>query len=317
MQTVAVARNAMATRFEIVLHGDNAVALRAAGDEAITEIERLEAQLSLYRPSSEISRVNAHAAERPVTVSPQVFRLLQTAKQLHDETGGLFDISIAPLVRCWGFMGGTGKLPTEEEVAEARAVTGMNLVELEAKELTVRFARPGVMLDLGAIGKGYAIEQCVALLKEAGVTSALLQGGTSTVHAIGHPPDANHWKVAIEYPPRQNKDDQPEYHRDVELCDEAMSVSAVWGRSFEAEGKVFGHVLDPRSGRPVMGALLSAITLPSATETDALSTALLVAGAAGHDQVATLRPQARMLVISKSSDGSGIQVKGKGLVGAI
>src|ERR1700757_3139021 len=104
MSVVTLARNAMATRFEMVLHGDDAARLRAAGEEALEEIERLESRLSLYRDSSEISHLNARASAGPVRVSPALFDLLQHAKTLHQETGGAFDISIAPLVRCWGFM---------------------------------------------------------------------------------------------------------------------------------------------------------------------------------------------------------------------
>src|SRR5258708_34664995 len=121
MQTIAVARNAMATRFEIALHGENPVALRAAGEEALDEIERLEGQLSLYRPTSEIAHLNARAAHEPVRVTPNLFHLLEQARKLSVESGGAFDITIAPLVRCWGFMGGTGQLPQPEEVAKARA----------------------------------------------------------------------------------------------------------------------------------------------------------------------------------------------------
>lgn len=313
MPTVAVARNAMATRFEIVMHGGDPVSLRAAGDEALDEIDRLEAQLSLYRPGSEIARVNAHAAGRPVKVSPRVFKLLRTAGKLQRETAGAFDISIAPLVRCWGFMGNTCKMPDEQALAEARAAVGMEFVEFDEDEFTVRFKRPGMMLDLGAIGKGYALERAAELLREAGITSALLHGGTSTVCAIGRPPHSNHWKVAVEYPPRQTPADRPEFLAAVELRDEAMSVSAVWGRAFEVGGKILGHVMDPRTGRPVMGAMLSAVALPSATETDALSTALLVAGAEGHDRIASLRPGMRTLVISPGAGGSGIQVTSRGI----
>ena len=111
MQTVAVARHAMATRFEIVLHGGDPVALRAAGEEALAEIDRIEAQLSLYQPTSETSHLNACAAREPVRVTPNLFRLLQQSQKLHQETGGAFDITIAPLIRCWGFMGGTGQMP--------------------------------------------------------------------------------------------------------------------------------------------------------------------------------------------------------------
>src|SRR3954454_3461898 len=114
--TVTLALNAMATRFELVMHGENAVALRAAGEEALGGIERLEAQLSLYRSSSEIAHLNARAARGPVRVTPSLFALLQQALRLHEESGGAFDITIAPLVRCWGFMECSGRVPGAEEL---------------------------------------------------------------------------------------------------------------------------------------------------------------------------------------------------------
>src|SRR2546426_11487739 len=200
MQTVALARHAMATRFEIVLHGENEVSLRAAAEEALDEIERLDAQLSLYNPTSEISHINARASHGPLRVEPTLFRLLQHAQRLSRETEGAFDITVAPLMRCWGFMRGAGKLPSPAEVAEARSKAGMHLLELNENDFTVRAARAGVMLDLGSIGKGYALERATELLREAGVTSGLLHGGTSTVCAIGAPPDANAWNVAVPHP---------------------------------------------------------------------------------------------------------------------
>jgi FAD:protein FMN transferase len=313
VETIALARHAMATRFEIVLHGANPVRLRAAGEGALDEIEGLEGRLSLYRPTSEIAHVNARAAQGPVRVSPAVFGLLQRAKELSQATAGAFDITIAPLVRCWGFMSGTGRMPGPEEVAGAKAVVGMGLVELDAEELTVSFAREGVMLDLGAIGKGYAVEVGAELLREAGVTNALLHGGTSTVCALGHPPDQECWKVAIEPPPRAEHIQPHGLLAKVPLRDEAMSVSAVWGRSFRAEGRNFGHVLDPRTGQPVSGAMLAAVALPSATETDALSTALLVLGEAGQGRLAELRPGLRSLVITPDSSERGFQVSSRGI----
>ena len=151
----------MATRFEILLHGENEAALRAAGEEALDEVDRLEAQLSLYRPTSEIARVNALAARQAVRVSPPVFQLLELAQRLHEETEGAFDITLGPLVRCWGFMGGPGRLPEPKELAAARALCGMGHVRLDAEGWLVCFDREGVMIDLGAIGKGYAID-CAA-----------------------------------------------------------------------------------------------------------------------------------------------------------
>src|SRR5580698_8334371 len=125
MTPVRLALHAMATRFELVLHGENATRLRAAGEAALKVIERLEARLSLYRPTSEIARVNALAAREAVRVSPSVFALLQHARQMQGESGGAFDITVAPLVRCWGFMHGTGRLPEAAEIEEARGRSGM------------------------------------------------------------------------------------------------------------------------------------------------------------------------------------------------
>jgi thiamine biosynthesis lipoprotein len=293
-----LALNAMATRFELVLHGENATRLRGAGEAALAEVERLEARLSLYQPSSEIARVNALAAREPVRVSPSVFGLLQHARQLQAGSGGAFDITVAPLVRCWGFMHGTGRLPEPAEIEEAHRRCGMAHVLLDEKNYSVRFDQEGVMIDLGAIGKGYAIDCAADTLREAGVTSALLHGGTSTVYGLGAPPDAEGWKIAITPAPRQ-----PSSQITVLLRDNAFSVSAVWGKSFEADGKTFGHVIDPRTGWPVNNAVQAAVALPSATETDALSTALLVLGWEGRDTLSRLRPDMRALVMGPAEQG--------------
>jgi thiamine biosynthesis lipoprotein len=214
-------------------------------------------------------------------------------------------------------MGGTGHMPDPAQLEAARAQVGMSLVELNPKDFTVRFARAGVMLDLGAIGKGAALDCAAGLLREAGVTSALLHGGTSTVYALGHPPDAEHWKVALEYPQIAGSDSPRQMLASVPLRDEALSVSAVWGRSFEAGGKTFGHVLDPIGGQPVAGAVLAAVALPSATETDALSTALLVAGESGHDQIASLRPQMRTMILTENPEARGtFRAFGRGIPNA-
>src|SRR5687767_2626454 len=177
---ITLALQAMATRFELVLNGDSS-GLRAAGEEALNEISRIEAMLSLYKPSSEVANLNAQAASGAVPVSREMFALLQRAVALSRETNGAFDITIAPLVRTWGFMRGQGSFPSDEQIEEARANVGHQLLDLSSSGQTVRFLKPGVMLDFGAFGKGYAVDQAMEILREAGVTSALLHGGTSTV----------------------------------------------------------------------------------------------------------------------------------------
>jgi len=325
MTTVAVARHAMATRFEIVLHGENEVRLRAAAEEALDEIERLEAQLNLYQPTSEISHINARAAFELVRVEPSLFRLLQHARRLSQETEGAFDITVAPLMRCWGFMRGTGRLPDPAEVAEARDKVGMRRVGLDEEQFTVSFEREGVMLDLGSIGKGYALERAAERLRESGVTIGILHGGTSTVYALGAPPDSDAWKVAVPKPDFAERTialgatRESEAHgldnliAVVPLNNEALSVSAVWGKSFVAGDRVYGHVIDPRKGEPVEGAVLAAVVLPSPTESDALSTALLILGSDGHERIAGLRAGMRTLIVSHGEPSGQLLVRAKGI----
>ena len=200
MKPILLARHAMHTRFELVLYGPAEPSLRAAGEEALDEIERIEAQLSLFRPTSEIARVNRHAHEHPVKVSPPTFQLLARARELFRQTEGAFDPTVGPLLSAWGFLRGTGALPDPRVLEEARRCVGMEKVLLAEDDCSVRFERPGLMLDLGAIGKGYAVDCAVAILREAGVTSALIHGGTSSVYGLGTVPDGQPWKAAIQAP---------------------------------------------------------------------------------------------------------------------
>jgi len=328
MTPITLARQAMATRFELVLHGGDEAALRAAGEEALDEIVRLEDELSYFRASSQIFRMNREAARRPVRVSPWLFRLLQRARQLSAESAGTFDITVAPLMRCWGFYTREGRVPEPAALAEARASVGMHLVELNETEFTVRFTRPGVQIDLGSIGKGFAVERAGALLREAGVTSALLHGGTSTVLAIGAPPAAASWRIALDHPDqRATQNPQPAtpnapyaprgtHHASpwstVSLRDESLSVSAVWGKSFTTSDRSYGHVIDPRTGEPTQGAVLAAVVLPSATESDALSTMLLTCGPEGFKEVLRLRPGLRALVAAQVPGQKPLRIESSG-----
>lgn len=301
MHTVLLARRAMNTRFELVLCGEREVALRAAGEQALDEIERLEAQLSLFRPTSEIARISRDAASRPVKVSPPVFHLLEHARTLWSQSGGAFDPTIGPLMRLWGFRDADNPEPSPEALAAARAATGMDKVELNSAEFTVRFRHPNLALDLGALGKGYALDCAVEILREAGVTSALIHGGTSSVYALGRMPEGRPWKVAVPEPvpleaaPTAAPDNAPTL-AEFELVDEALGVSAVSGRWVRHGGRVHGHVLDPRTGEPVARAALAAVVLPGGAEADALSTALLVLGHAGVPALRAHHPGLRALV---------------------
>ena len=262
-----LAIHAMATRFELVLHGDDPVRLRAAGEEALAEIARIEALLSPYRDDSDIGRVNRHAAHHAVGVTAETCRVLRRCLTVTRECDGAFDLTVGPLVRAWRAAGESGVRPAPVVLAAARACVGSDLVGVDEDALAVSFARDGVGLDLGAAGKGYAIDVAIDALRESGITSALLHGGTSSVYAIGAPPNEDGWRIRWEGPGGE-----------IRLRDAALSVSAPHGRAAIVDGVSYGHVIDPRTGAPVDHTSAAGVTGPSSLLCDALSTALLVLG---------------------------------------
>ncbi|MBK7601059.1 MAG: FAD:protein FMN transferase [Acidobacteria bacterium] len=270
---VLLSRYAMATRFELVIYGDDPVRLRAAGEEALDEIERVEAQLSFYRSDSEIHWLNSRAAIAPVKVDPRLYRLLKRCAELSEMTDGAFDVSVGPLMRAWRFVKDKGAIPSQEELEAARAISGMIHIQFDDDALTVEFDKPGVEIDLGGYGKGYATERAVELLIENGIDSALLHGGTSSVTAIGAPPGEECWRIAMPRPFINEGGDGL-----VDLKDSSLSVSAAHGKSFEVDGRIYGHVIDPRSGLSVNKTPVAAALGPSASLCEALSKALMVNG---------------------------------------
>lgn len=315
METVRLARNAMATRFEIVLHGERGVALHSAAEEALDEVSRLSCQLNFYDGRSEISRINRIAWKQPVKVEPQLFNLLLKALELFKETQGVFDITLAPLMKCWGFMRDTGRFPSDMERQTALDHVGIDRLQFNIKDRTIQYPSPGFMMDLGGIGKGFAIDLAAEILRDAGVTSALIHGGTSSAYAIGHPPDQDSWKIAITPPPDSDSSNTlpPSPVGVVSLVDTAFSMSAVWGKAFESDGKTYGHVIDPRTGYPTQGACLSAVVLPSATEADAMSTALLVGGEKDFPWLSQLRKDMSSLIGMHDGTGESLRLISKGI----
>lgn len=308
--TVTLARQAMATRFEIALFGEDTARLRAAGEEALDEIHRVEALLNWRQPASPLAWINHHAGHEPVRVNGELFALLRRCQEYFQLSGGAFDITLGPLIRAWEGQTNGREAADSAELAAAREACGMQHLELDAASQTIRFLRPGMRLEFGAVGKGYALELAAESLRDAGIDSALLHGGTSTVYALGRPPDENAWKVAIEYPPDASQEGPPPTLAVVDLRDTAMSVSAVWGRIYRIGADRYGHVIDPRTGRPTQRALLSVFISEDATETDALSTALLTDGPDAVAHFQNVRPAARTLVLAAGASPGDYQITG-------
>ncbi len=289
---------AMGSDFEVFAFGEDRQLLRSAAEAAIEEIERTEALLSHYLPDSEVSFINAHAATEPVRVHPEVFDLIARAVQLARETQGAFDITVMPLVRCWGFYEGTGKIPSAEELAEAVERVGYAHLSLDAEELSVAFDTSGVEIHLGAIGKGYAVDRAIEVLREAGVPAGMVHGGHSSVRAYGSLPGGSGWQINLPHPLEPERS-----MARLLLQNHAISTSASTEQYFERHGRRYGHILDPRSGLPVQNDLLSVSVLAEETTvTDALSTAFLVLGEEGARQYVRQHPSVQVLFLRREAE---------------
>jgi thiamine biosynthesis lipoprotein len=293
----------MGSRFEVIARGDDRTELEAAASEALDEVDRLEQQLSHYLPASDLCDLNRRAADEPVRVEPDFFRLLQRAAALSGLTEGAFDITAGPLVRCWGFFAKQGRVAEPEEVAIALNRVGMRHVDLDEEAQTVRFRRPGVELHLGAIGKGYAVDRAAAILRDRGIGSALVHGGSSSIAAIGTGPGEEPWHVGLRHPL------EPEERlAAIALEDCALSTSGSTGDFFEACGRRYSHLIDPRTGWPVEGLLSVSVIAPSATDSDALSTAFFILGAQAAEACCARHPDLAALVVPAPGPGQPLEL---------
>jgi FAD:protein FMN transferase len=255
---------AMGSTYSLVLYGEDRARLEAASEDAFEEVRRLDRMLSNYRPESEWSQVNHHAAERPVKVSAELFRLLAACVEYSRQSEGAFDISVGPLMKVWGFYKGSGHLPRSEEVATALTRVGYGNILLDAGNRTVRFAKDGVELDPGGIGKGYAVDRMADVLRRDGVETALVSASGSSIYAMGAPPGEAGWKIRIRDPK-----DEAKTVTEVTLKNESMSTSGNYEKFFRAEGKIYSHIMDPRTGYPSTGMLSASVITPLTLDSEA------------------------------------------------
>ena len=255
---------AMGTTFSVALYGVDRVKMEAAADAAIEEARRLDEVLSNYRSESEWSRVNREAGAGPVKVSPELFGLLAEAVEYSRQSQGAFDITVGPLMKVWGFYKGSGHLPHRAEVAAALTQVGYRHIHLDAGAGTVWFDRPGVELDPGGIGKGYAADRMADVLKRHGVETALVAASDSSIYAMGAPPaEPRGWPVEIKDPwnrlPPAAK---------VFLKDESLSTSGSYEKFFRAEGRTYAHIMDPRTGYPARGSVAVSVIAPRTIDSE-------------------------------------------------
>ncbi len=264
---------AMGTFFSIVVYGSSSACLEEAAREAFKVIDRLDQQMSHYKPDSELSAINRMAYRQKVAVKPELFGLLEDSIRYSEETNGAFDITVGRLMKSWGFFRGWGRRPSPAELAEALRKIGYRHIKLDAATQTIEFDRRGIDLDLGAIGKGFAVDRVVEILRSAGIEQALVSSGTSSIYALGAPPGEHGWTVSLCHPLDRTKSACVLLLRNLSL-----SVSGEYEKSFELEGRIYSHIIDPRTGEPLENMLMTVVVAPFNTQSDALSTSFFVAG---------------------------------------
>jgi thiamine biosynthesis lipoprotein len=265
-------RPAMGTVFTIECYMPDPESADRVMNAAFEEIARLEALLSNYQSSSELSRISREAGNGPVLTDPETFTFLARSLNWSDRSHGAFDISVGPLLRAWGFKARNGHVPTQAEQKALRDQVGWDKVQLDAAAHTVRFTtRNSMELDPGSIGKGFAVDSVVALLRENEVHSAFISAGGSTLYGLGAPPDKAGWPVEVPDPRKPGKIATTFW-----LHDTSLSTGACTEKFFVQDGHRYCHIFDPRTLMPVEGVLQSTVLAPSATDSDALSTVVFV-----------------------------------------
>jgi thiamine biosynthesis lipoprotein len=280
---------AMATTFEVIIvHEDDRYA-RQAATAAFDEVGRLEGELSRFIENSDVSRINNLPANQPLLLGLDTFECLQIGARVYADTNGAFDITVGSLMRCWRGEDGTARTPSAEELDLARQRTGTDLLQLDEVAHTVELSASPVQVDLGGIGKGYAVDRVAELLREWSIDTALISGGYSSVLGLDAPPETKGWPLTLSNPANRNQI----------LARPYLRAGALSGSGVQ-KGQ---HIISPRTGRPVEGKLAAWSSAPDAATADALSTAFMIMSPDEIKQHCALHPDRLAMVIVQEQDG--------------
>ncbi len=272
--TLRLSIHAMACDFGVAVNAGHTDLLLACGT-ALEVVPEIEAWLSSHQPTSELSQLNHLAGRNPVEVSDQLFQVLQQAAELYRRTDGTFDMASGAQIQLWRRCRSERRIPTGDEIQAALAAPGMSQITLLPETREVSLPTPGLSLDPGAIGKGYALDRTIHIIEEASSAPAdfMIHGGRSSVVARGEHNGLPGWPVGIGNPLLTKR-----RLGTVILNNQAMSTSGSNTQFFRCDGRRYGHILNPRTGWPVDGMLSVTVLATSAAVADAVSTAFFVLG---------------------------------------
>jgi thiamine biosynthesis lipoprotein ApbE len=273
----------MGTLFEITAYVSDKYKAEKAFSDVFKELNRLDYLMSNYKDDSELSKINKNAASEPTDCDKELAYILEQSLQYSDITDGAFDITIGPLMKKWGFFKKQGQIPDKgeiESILQSVSYKNINIEETVKKSLlknpatakTVFFKNTGTEIDLGGIGKGYAVDKATRVLKQNGINAALINFA-GNIYTYGTPPGKNSWVIGLQHPRRSEG-----LLGTFEIKNKAVSTSGDYEKFFTINGKRYSHIIDPRTGNPVKGIVSVTIVTDSATRADALSTGVFVLG---------------------------------------
>ncbi len=295
-------RMIMGTFAEVSVYSSDENTAGKAIEEALNEMERMDNIMSNYKNDSELSRLNRKAAKSPFPCQRELLGVIEQSQYYSEFSNGAFDITVSPIVALWGFFNDKGHIPSDKEIQKLLpAVSYKNIVinknNYPKKPNTISFKNTHTEIDLGAIGKGYAVDKALEIIKTHGISNACINLG-GNIYVLGTPADKNAWKIGIQHPRDKN-----EILGYLELKDEATATSGDYERFFEINGKRYSHIIDPRTGKPVSGTIAVTIVAPTSTDVDALSTSVFVLGPEKGLKLIENIPETNAMIAYEGRDG--------------
>jgi FAD:protein FMN transferase len=296
-RSVAYSARTMGTMADVIIVTADSTAAAPAAAVAHRAFARVDSLMSNWTRTSEVARLNRDAAAGPTRVHPEVARVLARAVRIGRDTGGAMDITVEPLVRAWGFLGGTPRVPSDAEVKTAFAHVGLARIAFDSSAATLRFIDPAVRVDLGGIAKGYAVDVAADSLRARGVRNACVNV-SGNMQLLGAPPGAPRWRIGVRDP-----HDRMRYFARLALTEQGIATSANYEQFVAVDGRRYGHIMDPRTGRPADGLLAVTVVAATALEADGWDTGLFVLGASEAKRLARARSDFSVILVEPGAGG--------------
>jgi len=290
----------MGTFGNLTFWAPRAIAEKTA-DAVVKRLEELQETINLFDETSELARLNRTAFEKPFVCSPELWQILQAARQANRETRGVFDISIGPLMKLWGFHHKRSSMPAPEEIEAVRQTVGLDQILFDDAARTVRFRHPESYLDFGGIAKGYALDLVAPLVQQAGISRGTIDLGGNILCLPDPPPGKAEYAIGVRDPEHPDS-----LITAIPIKNLAIATSGSYEQQVRLGGKQVTHIMDPRSGQPVEGVLGVTVVTPKGVDSDIFSTAIFVAGAELAREFVKTHPGSSVLLVKNGPDNQPV-----------